>query len=684
MLEYLKLKWSFFGIDAPAFAWIVAAFLIVFTLVNLGRLILQLRQQMRNFRAASEHITTSVKGIDGGKGIKAADYEQIDKYFKDDATGGLSGAWREYKSHFLLRKAENGEAHYWSTRNADESFSERKLVTEKLSRDYYQSLPGIITGIGLLTTFLAILVALLDVRLVDNRVQGLELLIQGLSGKFISSVVALLCATIFVFFEKNRFHALEKSQLRLAALIDRTVPQLSTVHVLVDLQTSFGQLHKDTNSGFANLREEIKQGINSIVHADSANIGQLQSEIKQGIDSIRQSTVLLQEDVADQTVCIKDFNTSLAPMLQQTFNESMTPSMNRMIKSIEDMNEFLRAAEANKSDSITDSIKELLSNLQTSLTGSIKEMGGKFNESLSGSAQQHFAAVADSLINTTNLLDGMNQQFLSSQNAMQEMIVQTRSTTQEQITINHNQLNSLAETIGSLMIDLSERVNDLGTKMSESVQANSENAVGVADKVIKRADEWSTENAARLTQLLEVHQTQFERVVQTRELLDGTIIKFNDSLENLLKISLNSQTSVQQINSAVASMTLAADKTAATQQSLQKISDSTVEQLEELNDAHQRQKEMWIAIYNSMEQYQKTFGTVENSAGNLLEQIGSNLENYQQVCEKGFNKLIESSDGHFTSATQKLGASVSELDEVLQDLSESFARFDGGKINVRR
>lgn len=272
----------------------------------------------------------------------------------------------------------------------------------------------------------------------------------------------------------------------------------------------------------------------------------------------------------------------------------------------------------------------------------------------------------------------MNQQFASSQNALQEMIIQARATTQEQVNINHNQLSSLAETIGSLMIDLSERVNSLGEKMSASVQSNSENAVGAADQVIKRAHEWSTENAAQLRRLLEVHQSQFERVVQTRELLDGTIVKFNGSLENLMKISLNSQTSVQQINAAVSSMTSAADKTAMTHQSLQKISDLTAEQIEDLSDAHRRQKEMWET------KYKQTFGTVENSAGALLEQIGTNLENYQQVCEKGFNKLIESSDGHFTSATQKLGASVSELDEVLQDLSESLTKFDGGRKNGGR
>jgi hypothetical protein len=41
--------------------------------------------------------------------------------------------------------------------------------------------------------------------LANNRIQGLDLLIQGLSGKFLSSVVAVACATTLVFFEKSLF-----------------------------------------------------------------------------------------------------------------------------------------------------------------------------------------------------------------------------------------------------------------------------------------------------------------------------------------------------------------------------------------------------------------------------------------------------------------------------------------------
>lgn len=61
----------------------------------------------------------------------------------------------------------------------------------------------IVTGFGLLITFVAILVALRDVNIdKNNEVQGLPNLIGGLSGKFVSSIAALLAATVYALIEK--------------------------------------------------------------------------------------------------------------------------------------------------------------------------------------------------------------------------------------------------------------------------------------------------------------------------------------------------------------------------------------------------------------------------------------------------------------------------------------------------
>jgi len=162
-----------------------------------------------------------------------------------------------------------------------------------LNRSFFAAIPGIVTGAGLLITFLAILVALLDVKIVDvgtvsKQVEGMETLIHGPSGKFVSSIAALAAATIFLLSEKPIFHRLAKSQLRLVAVIDGLIPRLSATRVLSDLQ----------------------------------------------------------QDISQQSTAFRHFNADLSTKLRQGFSESMRPTIERMVRAIEDLNQMLRSAEA--------------------------------------------------------------------------------------------------------------------------------------------------------------------------------------------------------------------------------------------------------------------------------------------------------------------------------------------------
>lgn len=670
MLEFFKTKYEISGLDVPLFALLIAVALIVATVIvglwfwfELKRQIARLRELEGNLREIPEH--------QPGEGLREQDFRRIEGTIAE-SSAPLKSAWREFQSHVVKRQTGDDNAiFYWSTSDVVDVFSTHKLTTESfrfLSRDFYQSFPSILTGIGLLTTFLAILVALLDVRLIDNRVQGLELLIQGLSGKFVTSVIALLCATAFVIFEKVYFHRYEQAQLNLVRSVQNLVPQLSAVHALVELQDQL-------TSGFHTF---LRRG-ESIEEVIRARTDSIADAVKQVISA----TNAVKENVESQTVCIQDFNTGLAPMLNQAFDESMTPTLQRMITSIEGLNEHLRAAEAAKSDSIIDSVTVLLKELQTSLTGTLTDMGGRFNESLSGGAQQQFEGIATTLQNTTTMLDSMNHQFAMSQKSMTDMIEHTRATTSEQINLNHGQLDKLSETIGALMTGLSTRVDELGAKMTQSVQENSEHAVGAADRVISKAEEWANDNAAQLTRLLSAHESQMDRVVNTRELLDETIERFNGAIANLARVSATSSSSVDQINLAAGSLTRAAENTSLAQTSLKQIADLSARQLEALGKTTADQQQIWEQIGSQMAKYQSTFELVESSSKNVLGQIGENLTNYQTVCEKGFNNLVESSDNHFTNATQRLSASVDELNEVLENMSDMFSRFEGGSLNGR-
>ncbi len=102
-----------------------------------------------------------------------------------------------------------------------------------------EALPGWLTAIGLLTTFLAILLGLQGVKVLTNlEVRGIGGLVNGLSGKFFSSIVALGCAITITI---THYFVSGSTNRRWDRLVDRIqdlVPHLSVERVFMQLLNS--------------------------------------------------------------------------------------------------------------------------------------------------------------------------------------------------------------------------------------------------------------------------------------------------------------------------------------------------------------------------------------------------------------------------------------------------------------
>jgi hypothetical protein len=134
-----------------------------------------------------------------------------------------------------------GEEGWFITRPVAESLPEEEVVDSFYNSAFHQSVPGILTALGLLATFVAILMALAGVtynaRDPMRPVSGIDQLINGLSGKFLSSIIALILSVIFTLLEKK----LCDRQLRNGydALIKRcrdVFPFLTQSRILLDIQ----------------------------------------------------------------------------------------------------------------------------------------------------------------------------------------------------------------------------------------------------------------------------------------------------------------------------------------------------------------------------------------------------------------------------------------------------------------
>ncbi len=144
----------------------------------------------------------------------------------------LEQAWFHYRKTFVIeRTAWFIEPRVFSTRTASEFFTQDVLAA-RLNVPFYHQLPSLITGLGLLFTFLAILIGLSKLHADGSQIVGIQGLINGLAGKFLTSIIGLICANLFVLIEKSLFHRFTLTQQRFLTLLDELFPRKTMEQML--------------------------------------------------------------------------------------------------------------------------------------------------------------------------------------------------------------------------------------------------------------------------------------------------------------------------------------------------------------------------------------------------------------------------------------------------------------------
>jgi hypothetical protein len=621
------------------FAWIAAGFLLLFA----ASAIVALAINVWRLRTSAIRLSASLNDVSSpklGSGISLSEVEAIRGHFGNHPLFGRS--WEELQRNLIRRAGREGDE-YWLSASATEIVKPATVTERHINRDWYDAIPGILTGTGLLVTFIAILVALLHVRIVGNQVKGLDLLIGGLSGKFVSSIAALFAATVFVVFEKQQFHRLDNSISGVSNVLMGVIPVLTPTHLLVELQ----------------------------------------------------------KDMGEQSIAFRTFNADLSGKLKQSFNESMAPTLERMVTVVEDLNQLLRAAEATKSDTISETLGGLVSRLEASLNHSLSKMGEQFTSSLSGSTMTQFSRLTDSLGGAAAVLERMNTQNEATQAALTELVTFAKNSTAEQMTLGRTQVEDLTNVLRSMMVQIEQAtgssVNNMGTaltalmadlsskvvelteqtrsSMLQTTQANTD----AATSVLKNASEWTTTSQEQLAALIEKHTNQLSTADRLRASLDESATRFNAAASQFNSILTKLQSVASDAGTCTTAMSGAAKAVKDTQDGMQRIAGLSSAQVEKLSLAGREQQELLERISQAMTQYQQTFSKVEASASSLLQTLERNLGQHLELCKRGYEGLVQVSDEHFSTATQRLGQSVDELSEYLQDLSEVMATKPSGK-----
>ncbi len=212
------------GYEMPAFIlWASFGIAVLFALSS-ARLLRQARSLSRDIEIA----TASVAMLPG-----TASLADIGAAFSHSAP--LSIFWNRLRDSLVQ---PTGSSPIYSTSPIEQNIPRDELIEESVSTSYFNALPGVLTGLGLLMTFIAILEGLSHVSVSATMdVSGIGGLINGLSGKFVSSIVAVSCAVLFVFVERVAYSLPVEPHRRLTLALAARFKRRTTEHLLLELQS---------------------------------------------------------------------------------------------------------------------------------------------------------------------------------------------------------------------------------------------------------------------------------------------------------------------------------------------------------------------------------------------------------------------------------------------------------------
>jgi gas vesicle protein len=646
--------------------WVFLLFLILLFAVSaammlIGRMVL--RRKLKVFTNAVKQVATD----DLKNRARGLSLAQLDKMRVSlDNLDGLPKAWWNRLNHSIsLYVNEKEEDEWFITQPVNELLPYDVVVRQNFHTAQYSAIPGILTGLGLTGTFIAILLALYGVHYDElntvKPVTGMENLINGLSGKFLSSIVALLLSIIFTVLEKQIVRGLQRSYLAMIAAVSDAIPYLPTSRILLDIH-----------------RFSAKQTV---------SVSNISSEV---VDRL---TNAFNDRVVPNLAA--GMSSGVAEKLQSEFR----PTMERMVGSLDSLQSAIVRLESEKKDSVTGEFGSMIDVLKESISGALLTMGEQFREALSGSAREEFGNVQGTLEATRHVLSEMNAQFGQMQTALGVIIAKTEETTTGQMEAGRKQTEELNALMHGLMTklqetaeqnisnvhtqltrvvsDLTDNVTKLSVDMMDASKDMARHSQESAGSIIEKTDAWSEATAKRLESLLaniEDRSNDFKRaseaLLEAKTFMSNLLAQNGNALMQMQDASLNVQTYSKGLAGQADSLkAISGDQSKVANQLL-----LTSGALKSLYDQHQQQ----LAEYRrTMDEYKSVIDQLHEPISKIMKATSDGLRDYNQSIEKNFTKVVEIADKLFPKGANLLSTQIEELGEQLEELQEVIAKSVG-------
>ena len=573
--------------------------------------------------------------------------------------GVLAHLWSEFRETLHEERvldARTGQfeiVRLRATQPSEAFFTEATVVDTAVRTEFFKHLPGILTGIGIIGTFLGLIVGLKNFQVTSDTTavqQSLEALLQSVSKAFLVSLLAIALAMVVTALEKLLLVRLYAKAEKLTQAIDEHYKAgvgeeyLSRLVSASEESASQSRVLKDA------LVEDLKQLLVEVVDrqiqaqaTSNAQLGQslaksFSDELGGPLDKIAHAVGQVSRDQGSAVQ-------SLLTDVLASFSARMESMFGSQLSGISDMQQQTVSA-------LQAAVQQL-----ESLSTSMASAGQSATEMMA-------AQVAEAMRKLEARQAVMNDQMRNFLQEVKETVSQSQSQSAEHMT---KLLGDLSASAGALVGSLSAQSQAHVAAMGSQVGGMTEAVAGATQQV-----------AAAVERLEKVTVDAITRMNSGAETLAIAADDFAKAGAGVTGVLVKSETLVQQLNQAAGSVGQAAkslDGMLADYRSTREAVQRMLEAIQGSVEAARKEASITSDVLARLEGAASRLSAAQKAADEYLGNVTRVLEEAHQAFADNIKRTLGDGNRAFydslTLATKLLKEAIAELEVTLGSFNPS-------------
>ena len=593
----------------------------------------------------------------------------------------LKSCWDEFSDTLHGQKKADSQGimqvnRYRATALANSFFTEQIVISTPLKAEFFKHLPGILTGIGIIGTFLGLILGLFtfDVSKDPELVRtSLRNLLSSVGNAFVVSLAAIFLAMLITWLEKRAINRLYTELDELCGLIDSLFEAGAGEEYLQRLvdasETSATQAMQMKESIVTDLKQVLTELTNQQIAAMTANSSQLSQSIG---DSITQGLVdpLTKISEAVQTVGNSQ-GEGVTKLLTDVMSRFVTEMDGMFGSQMRGMNEMLVQTASTIQDA-SQRFEQLANQIQQAGSGAADAMSKRVEEALLNMQNAQASSNEQMRIFVEQLKQNMSQGQTESTELTKNLVKELSESTTALVRSLQDQSNNAQLTHNDRQKERDEQMNRLLEHLKDSITNTQTESATATTHLLGRLGE-STEKLVKQLedQTEKARQEQAQRSAQqdttTAELLDNLKKHFQNTQS---EAASSTSALLSQLGEATQNLvkSLQDQGNQAQLDHTQRMADLVDKITTALGQNHSQVSKLTEVVTESSNAMRDSIGRLQTSTNTNIEKMGSGAE----LLHGASIKLTENLSA-VKASTEGLGTNAAQLVDASSNLSTALS-----------